>query len=74
MGYIVAAIVVVILAFALQPKPPQITPPSLDDLKAPVITQGKPIVKVFGKRIITGPNIVWYGDLAYNKVKVKGGK
>lgn len=74
MWYFFAFVVVVILAVVLQPKPPPIKPPSLDDLKAPTVKQGKPVTKVFGQRIVTSPNIVWYGDLSYNKVTVKGGK
>ena len=74
MGYAIFAIVVVILAVVLQPKPPAMKPPSLNDLTVPTVKQGKPITKVFGQRIVTSPNIVWFGDLAYNKVSSKGGK
>lgn len=74
MGYITFAIVVLVLAVVLQPKPPVQTPPSLSELEVPTAKQGKAIPKVFGQKIITSPNIVWYGDLAYNRVKVKGGK
>lgn len=74
MIYFVFALVVVILAIVLQPKPPVQKPPSLDDLSLPTVKQGKPITKVFGQKIVTSPNIVWYGDLSYNKVKVKSGK
>jgi hypothetical protein len=74
MGYIVFAIVVIILAVVLQPKPPVPAPPSLSELEVPTAKQGKAIPKVFGQKIVTSPNIVWYGDLAYNKVTSKGGK
>ena len=74
MGYIILAIVVVVLAVVLQPKPPVLAPPSLTDLNVPTAKQGKPIPKVFGQKIVTSPNIVWYGDLAYNAIRVKGGK
>ena len=74
MLYFFFAVVVIILAVVLQPKPPPIKLPSLDDLKVPTVKQGKPITKVFGQRIVTSPNIVWYGDLSYNDVRVKSGK
>ncbi len=74
MSYIVYAIVVVIIALALAPKPPGQTPPSLSDVEAPTAEQGRPVPKVFGRRIVKSPNIVWYGDLGYKPIKAEGGK
>lgn len=74
MEYAVWAIVVLVLAVALQPKPPGLKPPSLSEIDVPTAKQGRPIPKVFGRRIVKSPNIVWYGDLGYNKVKKSGGK
>lgn len=74
MEYLIYAVIVVILAFALQPSPPGSKPPSLSDLKVPTIDQGTPVSKVFGRRIIQSTTIVWYGDLSYNKVRASGGK
>lgn len=74
MEYLVYAIIVVILAVALQPKPPVPTPPSLSDIDVPTAEEGRPIPKVFGRYLVKSPNIVWYGDLGYNEVKAEGGK
>lgn len=74
MIYLVYAAIVVVLAFALQPKPPGQTPPSLSEIDVPTASQGKPVPKVFGQRIVQSPNVVWYGDLGYNKIKSSGGK
>jgi hypothetical protein len=74
MTYLLYAFGVIVLAVALMPKTPSPQRPSLEDLTAPTVKQGKPITKVFGQRIITGPNIVWYGDIGYNQVRVKSGK
>ncbi|QBQ71189.1 tail assembly structural protein [Shewanella phage S0112] len=74
MPYIIYAIVVIVLAFALRPKPPSPTPPSLNDLDVPTAEQGKPIPVVFGTYVVQSPNIVWYGDLGYNAIKSGGGK
>lgn len=63
--------VVVVLAFALQPKTPGVTPPNLNEISVPTAKQGKPIPKVFGRRIVQSPNIVWYGDMGYNKIEGK---
>lgn len=74
MEYIIYAIIVIVLAVALQPKPPGVEPPSLSEIDVPTAKQGRPVPKVFGRRIVKSPNIVWYGDLGYNKVKKSGGK
>lgn len=72
MLYVLIAVVVVALAFALQPKAPGTKPPNLSEINVPTAKQGKPIPKVFGTRIVQSPNIVWYGDMGYNKIQGKG--
>lgn len=74
MGYIVFLIIVIILAVALQPKPPGVKPATLSEVDAPTAEQGKPIPKVFGTYVVQSPNIVWYGDLSYAKIESEGGK
>ena len=74
MIYLAVLLVVVVLAFALQPKTPEPKPSSLSDIDAPTAQEGKPIPKVFGTRVVQSPNIVWYGKLGYNKITTKGGK
>lgn len=72
MLYVLYAAIVVVLAFALQPKTPGTKPASLSEINVPTAKQGKPVPKVFGRRLLQSPNIVWYGDMGYNKVKGKG--
>lgn len=74
MPYLVFAAVVIILAIALQPKVPSMKPPELSEIDVPTAEQGRPIAKVFGRVTVQAPNIVWYGDLGYNKIKSSGGK
>lgn len=74
MEYLIYAIIVVVLAVALAPKTPGQEPASLSEIDVPTAEVGKPIPKVFGRRIVRSPNIVWYGDLGYNKVKKSGSK
>lgn len=74
MSYILYAVIVLIVAVALAPKPPGQEPPSLGDMDVPTAEQGRPIPKVFGTYVVQSPNIVWYGDLSYNKVTSSGGK
>ena len=72
MGYSIYAVIVVILAFALQPKTPGAKPAELSEINVPTAEQGKPVPKVFGKVLLQSPNIVWYGDIGYNKIQGKG--
>lgn len=70
---ILAAIVLQVIAYALTPKPQGPRAPTVEDLDAPTAEEGRPIPVVFGTITVTGPNVLWYGDLATTPVK-KGGK
>ena len=59
---------------ALAPKPPKPKPAALEDFDIPVAEQGRPVPVVFGTMLITGPNVLWYGDLRTTPIKSKGGK
>lgn len=74
MIYVLVAVLVIVLAAALQARPPEQQPSSLSEINVPTVEVGRPIPKVFGRRVVQSPNIVWYGDLGYNKVKSSGGK
>lgn len=74
MGYFIVLLVVIILAVALQPKPPGVKPATLSEVDAPTAEQGKPVPKVFGTYVVQSPNVVWYGDLSYTKIESEGGK
>jgi len=67
-------VVIAVLAVALAPKPPDATPAALGDIDVPTADGGRPIPVCFGTNLVTGPNVVWYGDLGYKKVKTKSGK
>lgn len=73
-GYIAILVVAALVATALAPKPPQPKPPSLQDFDVPVAEVGRPIPVVFGTVLITGPNVLWYGDLGSSPIRKKGGK
>ena len=72
--YLVVAVVVAVVAVAMAPRAPEPPPASLRDIEAPTAEEGRPIPVVFGTYVVKSPNIVWYGDLAYRKIKSKGGK
>lgn len=62
------------ISIALAPKPPQAKPASLADFDVPVAEEGRPIPVVFGTVEITGPNVLWYGDLTTQPITSSGGK
>lgn len=66
-------VIAYIVASALAPKPPSPDRPVLDDIEAPTADEGRPIPVVFGSVKVTGPNVIWYGDLKTTKIK-SGGK
>jgi hypothetical protein len=62
------------VSIALAPKPPQPKPASLADFDVPTAEEGRPIPVVFGTVTVTGPNVIWYGDLRTQAIRSKGGK
>ena len=63
-----------IVSAALAPKPPVPKPAAMEDFDIPVAEQGRPVPVVFGTVLITGANILWYGDLRTTPIKSSGGK
>ena len=63
-----------LISVALAPKPPEPKPAALSDVEAPTAEEGRPIPVVFGAVLLRGANVVWYGDLAADPIKKKGGK
>lgn len=60
---VVALAVSLAISFALRPKVRSQPPAGLDAIQAPTAEIGREIPVLFGRRRISGPNIVWYGDL-----------
>lgn len=73
-AYLAVIIVSGLVVQALTPKPPPPKPAALDDFDAPTAEEGRAIPVVFGTVWITGPNVVWYGDLRTTPIRSKGGK
>jgi hypothetical protein len=48
-------------------------PPKTNSLEIPTTEAGVPIKVIFGRRRITDPHVVWYGDVRVKKVKVNQG-
>lgn len=62
-----------IVSSMLAPKPEEPKKATLGDLDVPTAEQDRVIPVVFGKVRVTGPNVVWYGDLSTVAIK-SGGK
>lgn len=60
-----------VITAMLTPKPPTPKAASLGDFQVPSAEQDRAIPVVFGTVEITGPNVVWYGDLF--AIAIKGG-
>jgi len=67
-------IVSAVISYALAPKPPVPKPAALADFSAPTAEEGRPVPVVFGDVWVTGPNVLWYGDLQSQPIKKKAGK
>ena len=74
MGYLIVFIVALAISLAVQPKQPVPKPVALSDFNVPTAEPGRPIPMVFGTVMLRAPNVVWYGDLSYTKIKTKSGK
>jgi hypothetical protein len=44
------------------------------DIDVSTAPEGRHIPVVFGTRLMTGPSIVWWGDLRTSAIKSSGGK
>lgn len=62
--YVVWAVVAVVAAAVLMPKPSQSNakPPGFSEIDAPTAEEGREIPVLFGTVEIESPNVVWYGD------------
>lgn len=72
--YIAVLIVSAFITAALAPKPPKPKPAALSDFDIPTADEGRPIPVIFGTNIVTGSNVIWYGDLSTRPIKSKSGK
>ena len=72
--YIVVLIAAAYLSVALAPKPSPPKPAALEDFDVPTAEQGREIAVVFGAVTVTGPNVIWYGNLGTVPIIKGGGK
>ena len=73
---LVLGLVLAGISYALSPRPKIEKPRAagLDAFSLPTAEEGRPIPVVFGTVLITGPNVVWAGDLKVDPIRKTGGK
>lgn len=65
-GWIIGWFISAVLSYFLRPKPPKPADAkrsSLSDFDFPTATEGRSVPLIWGTVRISGPNVVWYGDL-----------
>jgi len=70
--YLIVWVITTVLSSLLAPKP-KTTTPQPGDVDAPIAATDSPIPVLFGTRMITQPNCVWFGDVRTTPIKTKGG-
>lgn len=75
-GYIVYGVVSLLLTVAsIFLRPSQKAPKTkAEDSQIPAPVPGAKIPVLFGTRLIESPNVVWYGDMKTQPIKLKSGK
>lgn len=73
-SYLVILVVSALVSYALAPKPSPPKPASLEDFDAPTAEEDREIPVVFGTVTITGPNVIFYGNLRSEAIRKSGGK
>lgn len=70
---LILAVVSIALSELLRPKPKfeQARPAALGDFQFPTAIEGRVIPLIWGTVKLSGPNVVWYGDLKQTKIKKK---
>lgn len=73
---LVTALALTALSYALSPRPKTERPQAagLDEFDIPTAEEGRPIPVVFGTVLLTGPNVVWAGDLRVEPVEEQASK
>lgn len=74
--YLIVWVVALVAAYALAPRPklPEAQPGQLGERGIPIASADAPIPVVFGTRVVSQPNVVWYGDVTVDPIQRKGGK
>lgn len=67
--YAVVFVASLVVSYSMMPKPQNRKPADLQEVKLPTAEVGRTIPVVFGDRVISGPNICWYGDFSTEEIR-----
>ena len=72
--YLIIMVAMMLLADLTRPVPKAPKRPGLGDFDFPTADASRKVPVVWGKPLIAGPNVTWYGDLSIGKItkKIKG--
>lgn len=59
---------------ALMTKSPKTVSQKPGEFDATTVDSSSPVPVLFGTRLMSNPNLVWYGDVRTKAIKTKGGK
>lgn len=68
---LVLSLALMVVSYAIQPRPRGPAPPSMESIKVPTAEYGRPIPVVFGTVEVKDINITWYGDLGWTPIRKK---
>jgi len=71
---LVIMVISAVVSYMMAPKPDQPKPAAIGDFTVPTAEENRSIPVIFGRVKVTGPNVVWYGDLFTIAIKGKGKK
>jgi hypothetical protein len=69
MWQLVIFIALTVLSYVLQPKPKTPLGPTAGNLEATTVDSSSPVPVLFGTRLITKTNIIWYGDVGTTPIR-----
>ena len=74
-GYIALWVSTLVISSLLAPRPKTqaAQPGQIGAKDLPIASQDAPIPVLFGTRVISGPNVVWYGDVHVRPIRKKSG-
>lgn len=58
---IAIAVALLVVSYAMQPKPPKQKPPQVGQLDEPTADAGRPVPVVFGTVLLKSPNLIYSG-------------
>lgn len=65
------SVVMMIVSYALAPKPKKQKPDATKDLENPTAESGRPIPVVFGSITVKSGNVLWYGEKGKHDYQVR---